>query len=53
MVNGEQGSVYSKLAYALAGQDKPTNAQVILALAKARDIDALSVYLKRLAREDG
>ena len=42
-------AVITEIAINLAGQDKPFNAQVVLALAKARDIDGLKEYLKRLA----
>ena len=44
--------VFTKIAYALAGQEKPHNAKVILALSTARDIDALVNYLKLLTKED-
>jgi len=42
-------AVITEIAVSLAGQDKPFNAQVVLALSKARDIEGLKEYLKRLA----
>ena len=43
--------VYKSLSLSLAGQDKPHNAQVVLAFAKARDIEGLRDYLKHLVQE--
>ena len=46
------GKVFSKLATMLAGQDKPTNAQVVVALARSRDVDGMLKYLKHLAEDN-
>lgn len=40
-----------KLAHELAGQEKPHNATILLSYAKARDIDGLVAFLRRLSRE--
>ena len=47
-----EATVLERLAYALAGQEKPHNAKVIVAYSQARDIGGLTEYLKRLAREE-
>ena len=39
------------LAHELAGQEKPHSATILLAYAKARDIDGMVAFLKRLSRE--
>lgn len=43
--------VYRRLALSLAGQEKPHNAQVVVAYAKARDVEGLMEYLKYLTAE--
>ena len=45
-------AVITEIAHSLAGQDKPVNAQVVLALAKARDVQGLIDYLKRLGGDN-
>ena len=41
--------VYVRLAHALAGQETPAKAKVILSYAQDRDVDGLVKYLKHLA----
>ena len=45
------GDIYMNLAMALAGHDKPLNAQVVVSLSKARDVHGLASYLKHLVKE--
>ena len=44
-------AVCEKLAHELAGQEKPHNASILLSYAKARDIDGMIAFLKRLSKE--